>query len=208
MSEVLRTEMRAERWLPVVGYEDLYEVSDLGSIRRSRGGRGSVAGRVLTAKKATNGYRHVDLSRDDQKSRFGIHRLVAMAFIGAPPSLAHQVNHKNADKSDNRAVNLEWATRLENVAHALSLGIKGGRPLPGELCGTAKLTWGQVAEIRALRGVMGARGIAAHYGVSRTAVQRIHQERNWRPENAPPGDAWPEDLRVRQFPNVAAAVAS
>ena len=44
-----------------------------------------------------------------------IHRIVATAFLGNPPSKSHVVDHKNTNKCDNRPSNLRWVTRLENI---------------------------------------------------------------------------------------------
>lgn len=170
----------SERWRPIVGYEGVYEISDFGRVRRCSGGQGAIVGRVLTCKRGTAGYLHVDLSIGDQKTRFLIHRLVATAFIGPRPSDSHEVNHRDAVKTNNAATNLEWLTRQENIAHAGELGLYGGRPLPGSSNGRAKLTDFQVAEIRSLKGIVGARRLAERFGVSRSAIQFIHQGKHWK----------------------------
>lgn len=180
----------SEIWRPVRKYEGLYEVSNLGRVRRSGGGRGARAGRILLRYDAhRDGYRFVQLSRRDKKRTVGVHVLVAEAFIGARPR-GKFPNHKNLDKSDNRASNLEWLTRKQNAQHAIALGRKGGRALGGEENGRAKLTALQVAEIRRQKGRIGQRVLAALCGVSKTAIQKIHQ-----------GKGWPEDLRVREMPS-------
>ena len=183
---------RRERWRPVVGWEALYSVSDRGRIRRDAGGRGAVAGRVLTIKRNQKGYGYVDLSRGDRKTRRLVHQLVAAAFLPPRPSAQHHPNHLDADKLNNHPENLEWATSSENNAHARARGLVPA--LHGESNGRAKLTAEQVLEIRSLRGKIGARAIAARFGVARSLIQRIHQGRAW---SAP---EWPEDLRVRELP--------
>lgn len=65
------------------------------------------------------GYRAVQLSdKNHTKKRFYVHRLVAIAFLGAPPSEEYVVNHKNFNKKDNRVENLEWTTNEGNMHHA------------------------------------------------------------------------------------------
>jgi hypothetical protein len=169
-----------ERWRPVVGYEGHYEVSNLGRVRRSCGGRGAQAGRILRRHdRSGDGYRSVQLCRKDRKRFFGVHALVAEAFLGRRPR-GKFPNHKNLVKSDNRASNLEWLTRKQNAQHALRSGRKGGRSLPGADNGRAKLTMRQVAEIRRQKGRVSQRSLARLCGVSKTAIQLIHQGKHWR----------------------------
>lgn len=68
--------------------------------------------------KQSNGYLTVSLSG----KIVGVHRLVADAFIPNPENKP-QVNHKNADKTDNNADNLEWCTASENSRHAVAMGL-------------------------------------------------------------------------------------
>ncbi len=168
-----------ENWLPILGYEGFYEVSDCGRVRRVKGGRGSVAGRILTCKVAPNGYQHVDLSIRDKKTRFLIHRLVATAFIGVP-EFGAEVNHKDGCKTNNKIENLEWVTRGQNLSHAYRTSLKKHHDVRGANNPRARLTDAQVEEIRGLKGKLGQRAIAKRYNVSRTTIQWIHQGKHWK----------------------------
>jgi hypothetical protein len=98
----------AEKWLPVAGYEHLYEVSNLGRVRRSLKHISSKPGPLKAS--VHLGIQTVTLCMNGKKKDFGIHRLVAEAFIG--PVAGKIVAHKSGDKTDNRVENLEFrATR-------------------------------------------------------------------------------------------------
>jgi hypothetical protein len=181
----------SENWRPVNGYEGYYEVSDFGAVRRTKGGRGATAGRILRQKKPTRhcDYCRIQLCKGDVKRTVMVHALVAEAFFGRRP-YGKLVNHIDLNKLNNAASNLEWVTRKQNQQHAVRLGRNGGRPMSGTKNGRAKLTLSQVTEIRRQRGIIGQRTLAALCGVSKTLIQKIHQ-----------GRLWPEDLRIRELPN-------
>lgn len=109
-----------ERWLPVLGGR--YEVSDLGQVRRAIPGTGTRVGRILKANQLPNGYMHVAPAIDGKNYNRYIHRLVAEAFIGPCPD-SHEVNHRDGDKTNNRADNLEYVTRTGNMQHAIAHGL-------------------------------------------------------------------------------------
>lgn len=126
-----------ELWKPVVGYEGLYEVSDLGrvrSIRRMipvvRNGimyETPIGGNILKPQKLSHGYVGVWLYGKDciagkNGKPFSVHRIVARAFCENPNGY-DEVNHKNEIKWDNRAKNLEWCTHIENSQY----GTRGER---------------------------------------------------------------------------------
>jgi hypothetical protein len=115
-------------WRPVAEYEGFYEVSSYGDVRsldrkvEGRGG-GHKAGQYRRFEITPKGYRRVALSRDGAQHTFMVHRLVAQAFIPNPGDKP-EVNHRNGDKADNRAENLEWATSSENQQHAYETGLR------------------------------------------------------------------------------------
>lgn len=102
--------MNNETWLPVAGYEGLYEVSNLGRVRSL------VSGRVRRPAKDHGGYLIVTLCKNGEQKTYRAHRLVATAFHENPLNLP-EVNHRNEVKTDNRAMNLEWCDATYNNAY-------------------------------------------------------------------------------------------
>ena len=102
-----------------------YEVSNLGNVRRSAytGFRGKqFASRLVHAYKNPNGYLVVKLSYNGKVYNFHVHRLVAMEFIRNTEGY-YFVWHKDGNRQNNRADNLEWrptspSARSHNVANA------------------------------------------------------------------------------------------
>ena len=99
-----------EIWKPVIHFEDYYEVSNLGNIRRKK------SRRVRKISYAQI-YPTILLSVKGKHTTFRVHRLVAKAFLPPIEGKTH-VNHKNGNHKDNRVCNLEWVTQAENNLHA------------------------------------------------------------------------------------------
>lgn len=102
-----------EIWRPVVGYEGLYEVSNMGRVRSlnyNRTGKVKVLKNVLQVR---DGYLFVCLRKNGEQKIKKIHRLVAEAFIPNPDNLP-QVNHKDEDKTNNCSWNLEFCDQFYN----------------------------------------------------------------------------------------------
>jgi hypothetical protein len=117
-----------EVWKDISGYEGKYQVSSVGRVKgvaRKRAGGGNVKERILKPAITENGYYFVTLYIDGIAKRKKIHRLVAQTFIDNPDGKP-EVNHINGVKTDNRAENLEWATRSENQTHAVRHGLQTG----------------------------------------------------------------------------------
>ena len=121
--------MSDEIWLPVVGYEGLYEVSDRGRVRSLdrlsyTKGRVSVSvrkGRILKASITSSGHAVVGLSRNARAAQKQVHRLVLEAFVGpCPPDM--ECCHGPGGPADNRIENLRWDSRSANALDRVSDG--------------------------------------------------------------------------------------
>lgn len=97
-----------EVWKPIVGYEDRYEISNLGRVKSLKKN-----GLIMSPCKGKDGYYRINLKVRKQQKMKMVHRLVAEAFIPNPMGLP-QINHKNENKADNRVENLEWCTAKYN----------------------------------------------------------------------------------------------
>lgn len=115
-----------EIWKDVVGYEGLYQVSNLGRVKSYYGknGRLTTEPRMLSGKRDKDGYIEVRLCKQGKVAYKRIHRIVASHFLTGDTSL--QVNHVDGDKSNNRVDNLEFTTPKENVTHAHKTGLHKG----------------------------------------------------------------------------------
>ena len=121
---------KVEKWIDVVGYESLYQVSDKGRVRSkdraikttefSRVKRGKVLKQIDNSR----GYLRVQLvDADGSRRRVFVHRLVAFHFVeNADPATNTVVNHLDANPHNNRADNLERTTAKGNSEHASMLG--------------------------------------------------------------------------------------
>lgn len=107
---------RDETWKPCVGWEELYEVSDLGNVR------GKKSGKKLKTNLNSNGYPCVFFSKGRGNNvRKTVHRLVAEAHLPNPKGLP-VVMHVDDNKSNNHKDNLKWGTQSENILAFTSKG--------------------------------------------------------------------------------------
>ena len=160
-------------WKDIEEYEGIYQVSSLGNVKSLR--------RNINMRLRTDGdgYLLVGLSKDSKTKTFRVHRLVARAFVLNPKN-KETVNHINCLKNDNRSVNLEWLSRLENLCHARFLGLIGSPN--GEKQHLAKLTEKQVLEIREkyIPYKYTTKMLSKEYGVSQPTIFKIVANKSWK----------------------------
>ena len=102
-----------EEWKPVNGYEGLYEVSNMGQIRSLP--RNTTSGKMLKFATDKDGYYRTVLVKNGIKKNVYVHRIVARAFVDGFSDKNNIVNHKNENKQDNCASNLEWCNVKYNT---------------------------------------------------------------------------------------------
>ena len=116
-----------EIWKDVKGYEQFYQISNLGNIKskgrtvRSRNRFLIRKGRILHPVPNSNGYLRIQLNANGVSKRMFIHRLVAEHFVPNPFGL-DTVNHKDFNPKNNSADNLEWTTRNGNYQYSFQRG--------------------------------------------------------------------------------------
>jgi hypothetical protein len=159
-----------ENWLPVPGYESRYLISDLGNvIAINYQRRGKPKHLVLYLH--PSGYYKVTLTKDGKWKVFSVHVLAMLAFVGPRPPNLH-INHMSCIKTDNRLVNLEYCTGLENSQHAL----RNGRyaPAHGENHYLSRLKIADVIDIkRKVSEGIPQKDIAKEFGICQSHVSVI-----------------------------------
>lgn len=103
-----------ERWAPVVGYEKLYEVSDLGSVRSWHAYQGNPGPRLLRQNWNIRGYLCVGLCDAGKRETRAVHAIVLDAFVGKCPE-GEERRHLDDDPLNNRLPNLSYGTHSQNM---------------------------------------------------------------------------------------------
>ena len=120
--------VRKEHWKPIKEWEELYEVSDIGNVKRLERSYTDSLGRNITLPEKIlsvhfnnkTRYQRVNLSANGKTTTRDVHRLVAEAFIPNPDNLP-EVNHKDENHLNNQADNLEWVTHIQNEHHGTKI---------------------------------------------------------------------------------------
>ena len=180
-----------EAWKDIKGYEECYQVSNLGRVRsldrtvESFNQFGNCVkqykGRVLKTSLRKE-YPRVILSKNNHSNHQSVHRLVATHFIENAKNL-EQVNHIDCDKTNNRVDNLEWVSHLQNAQHA----VRSGCYNRGSAHSQSRIDSEHVPDILNLYFVDGLyqEDIGSKYDVSQSVISRIIRGESWHFSESP-----------------------
>lgn len=163
-------------WKTIKGFEKLYVISDNGDIKSLLKKRGfyKQKEKLLKQKITKFGYKTTRLWKNNKGKDVLVHRLVAETFISNKFNKP-QVNHKDGNKLNNNANNLEWMTSSENLKHAFKTGLKS---LVGNKHNNRKLSQVKVNNIR--KSILKNIVLAKKYRVSPATICLIRKNKLWK----------------------------
>jgi len=99
-----------EIWKSIPGYENIYQVSNLGQIKNS-------SGKIMKLRQEDKGYLKITLNKKGIKTTFRVHQIVMITFALEKKKKSNwEVHHQNDTPIDNKLDNLEWLPKSKNVA--------------------------------------------------------------------------------------------
>lgn len=171
-----------EIWHDLLGYEGHYQISSLFRIkslyRLSKKENGTEMVKPEQIRKYSvnmGGYLDIILTKDRVSKTLSVHILMAKMFVPNPNNYP-EVNHKDGDKLNCLAYNLEWGTHKYNMEHAVKNGLR--KYVKGVNNGRYKIPENKIKEI--FLSNEGSLKLAKQFGVTRSAIQRIRNGRNYK----------------------------
>ena len=162
-----------EDWRNVVGYEGLYQVSNYGRIKSFH----SVCSRIIRYTSNKKIYPTVGLTKNGKTKNYGVHVLVATAFIKNPENFP-VVHHKDNSKFNSCFWNLDWVTYSANARLAFQMGVKKS------FGHVKKLTPNQVRYIRKnykpYDKKFGARALAKKFNVNVNVITNVVKYKSYK----------------------------
>ena len=151
----------------MVNYEGLYDVSNMGRVRRN--------GRIRKQNYYSI-YPGIDLCKNGKTTQYRVHRLVLEAYVGKRPD-GMVCRHLDGDKRNNRIDNLTWGTQKENARDM----VEHGRACQGTKNAHAVLNEEKVFAIRKLYAKTECKhqDLADLFGVCRTAIVKVLNGTRW-----------------------------
>ncbi len=175
-------DLDGEIWLPIKGYEGLYEISNMGRVKsltrktKTKIVRGDL---ILKLKQSSpNGYIQSKLSK---RSKFWmpiVSRLVAEHFCN-PPVYKWVANHKNCIIWDNRAENLECISQSQNIRYAFKLGRKSQKGIANNRATITMEIAEQIRKYAKENDHLAQHEIGTKFGISREVVKGVLSYKTW-----------------------------
>lgn len=103
-------DIEGEHWSAIEGTGNMYFVSDKGRVKSYKGYEAI----LLNQYKTSSGYNRVDIFQEGSRRSWLVHRLVGITFLPMPESMDHQLHHKDFNKNNCSADNLEWLRPAEH----------------------------------------------------------------------------------------------
>lgn len=163
-----------EKWKDIFHYAGLYQISNWGRIKSLP--RNTTSGGIIKPN-FNSGYPRICLVKNGFIKSYSIHRLVALTFIPNPQDKRY-VNHKDGNRLNIKATNLEWVTPSENNLHAFKNGLSNS--FKGSNHPMSKLTEKQVIKIRKLAKRYSQQHLARMFGVKFQTISDIVLRKKWR----------------------------
>lgn len=160
-----------EKWKWIDGYKGRYKISNEGRVKSFVI---SDKGVVFKDRLNKSGYKHVALRKNGKSKEFLVARLVVYHFVEKNDNPEITVNHKNGNKIDDRAENLEWMNRSEQMYHAYDNKLK----LPRKYKPVLDCKQAHIIKKTYSKGTHGhsALALAQRYGVSDRIINKIINE--------------------------------
>lgn len=177
--------MESEIWKPIIGYENKYEVSNMGNVRSLYYINKMIYKKrpspiylkpIRSGPKTGSGYLNVYLYKENKRIFRRIHHLVLENFVGPrPPN--HEGSHLNGISTDNRASNLAWLTRTQNIRQKFDHGTM----VMGSKHKHSKLNEAIVMDIlvRVASGEL-QKHVAKRYNITAQVINKICRGENWK----------------------------
>ena len=151
----------------------MYSANEYGQIK------GLGRNKILKKRLNKDGYEVVTLGDINNRSAVKVHSIIARLFVDGY-KIGLEVNHKDFNRSNNNASNLEWVTHIENVKSSAKEGRYGNGRHSGTNNGRAKISENDVKEIIRLRGFgESISSISRKFGIGWTQTKRIIDRESW-----------------------------
>ena len=174
--------MSIEQWKDVMGYEGVYQVSDMGQVKRMIGYQCKIERILKPSLCSGNRYPYVIFCKNGKTQNKKVHHLVLEAFREQRPTPYHECRHLDGNSKNPQLINLQWGTKSENVKDAIKHGTRFQSDCRGSKNGRSKLIETDVRKIKEIlsKRNMTPKDIGKLFGVSEQAIRHIKNGDTWR----------------------------